>query len=253
MRAHPIILQASAVTSYAQRYLNGDHEAVWAELRAQGPIPPALAEDCSAVAAETMRRAARHVVRLADALTELGLGRPGSPLIPPSAADLPDLDALAGEIGGLPAAFEACLRHIGYVSFSGDCPALELSYESGDQYGVAGLLPDPLVLPDIAFLRDEWTLYLEQVEEDPELAEEGFWFEFAPDELHKANISGSTHDILLPSIAADPVIRGVGGRDGITLVEYLRMSISWGGMPGWSFGPDRAPAALTGLRAAIDF
>ena len=37
------------------------------------------------------------------------------------------------------------------------------------------------------------------------------------------------------------------------LVEYLRLSIAWGGMPGWSFQPDRAPAALAALRTRPDF
>lgn len=35
-------------------------------------------------------------------------------------------------------------------------------------------------------------------------------FDFAPDELHKANNSGSTHDIDLSEPVADPFIHGVG-------------------------------------------
>ena len=60
-------------------------------------------------------------------------------------------------------------------------------------------------------------------------------FAFAPDELHKANISGSTHDIELPDDTPDPVIRGVEYRPGITLVEYLRASMSHGGFAGAQF------------------
>jgi hypothetical protein len=105
----------------------------------------------------------------------------------------------------------------------------------------------------VAYLRYSWDEYREQVEGDPELAEDGFVFDFAPDELHKANISGATHDILLPQGIAGPVIHGVGGRPGITLVDYLRLSISWGGMPGWSFKTDQAPTVLSGLRAHPDF
>ena len=50
------------------------------------------------------------------------------------------------------------------------------------------------------------------------------------------------------------VLHGVDGRPGVTLVEYLRISIAWGGCPGWSFAPAaRVPAALEALRRAPDF
>jgi hypothetical protein len=200
-----------------------------------------------------MHRVVRHVIRLAEQLTDLDLVPSGTLLAPPTAADAAELDVLAGEIGTVPVALDACLRYVGGVWFAGDCPTLEESYLSADQYSVAPVLPDPLVLPDVTYLRYSWNEYREQAQEDPELANEGFVFDFAPDELHKANISGSTHDISLAHRVADPVIEGVGGRPGITLVDYLRLSISWGGMPGWSFKAEYAPAALAGLQAHPDF
>jgi hypothetical protein len=109
------------------------------------------------------------------------------------------------------------------------------------------------VLADVDHLRFCWDEYSENVEDDPSLAEEGFFFDFAPDELHKANFSGATHEVLVSVPVADPVVYGVRGRPEITLVEYLRTSIAWGGMPGWSFKPDHAPAALAGLRVQPDF
>ncbi|MCW2859555.1 MAG: hypothetical protein JWP48_1263 [Actinoallomurus sp.] len=243
------------MTSFAQRYAVGDYEGVWADMRRLGPIPEALLEDCAAVAAETMRRVRRHVDRLTAVLTELGLDQPsgweGFPA--PTAADHAELDELAAEIGPLPVALDACLRYVGGVLFAGDCPALNLRWTAGDQFHVAGLYPDPLVLPDVKTMRHMWNEHRYRVQEDPELAEEGFHYEFAPDHLHKANVSGATHDIFLPSEIADPVLHGVQGREDITLVEYLRLSIAWGGMPGWSFQPDRAPAALAALRTRPDF
>jgi len=242
-------------TSYTQRYMNGDHERVWQELRALGPIPPNLAEDCAAVAAETMRRAGRHIARLAEALTDLGLVPRGTLLTPPTPADLTDLDLLTTQIGALPAAVDACFRYVGGVDFTGDCPALQLGFEDASQYhDLEGWqLPDPLVLPDIAYLRDEWDMYTEAAEAEPELADEGFAFEFAPDDLTKSNISGASLTIALPSSVADPVLYTKDDGTETTLVEELRTSIAWGGMPGWSFGPAHAPAALAGLRVTPDF
>ncbi|MFI0966466.1 hypothetical protein ACH4S8_34500 [Streptomyces sp. NPDC021080] len=241
------------VTSYLQRYLAGDHQDVWVDLRALGPIPERLAEDCAAVAAETMRRVARHIERLTGELDTLGLAPAAKLRFPTSPEELADLDRLDAEIGGLPAALYACLRHVGGVSFTGDCPQLGLSYRNSDQYTDAPILPDPLVLPLVEELRWSWDEYQENVEDDPDAAEDGFVFDFAPDELHKANYSGATHDIALPSRLADPVLEGVGGREGVTLVEYLRLSITWGGMPGWSFTPEHTPPALEHLRARPDF
>jgi hypothetical protein len=242
------------VTSFFRRYASGEHEQVWSELRALGPVPAELREDVEAVAGETMRRVATHVRRLADALPSLGLvpSRPTAPLHRPATDDeLVDLSRLAEEIGGLPAALVACMREVGEVSFLGDCPALEVSYHRPTARRL-GMPPgagwaDPLLLPGADYLRFEWNQLRSW--NDPGR----FCFDFAPDELTKFNVSGSSHDIYLPELAADPLLHKVAGRPGVTLVEYLRMSISWGGFAGWSFAPTEAPAALAGLRVVPDF
>jgi hypothetical protein len=238
------------VISYYERYLRGDHAAVWADLRALGAIPDSLAEDAAAVADETMVRVAQHVARIAAALPELGwVGSDG--LVPahqPPTEDDDDLvDALLYKIGGLPLALEACLRRVGEVWFAGDCDALELTYHQqpaprGDPPGPQ--YPDPLCVSNAYSLSYEW-----QRSTDPN----ALTFAIAPDERLKANVSGRTHDIELPSTTADPVLLGVAGRPGITLVEYLRESVAWGGFPGFSFAPELAPAALITLQTTPDF
>jgi hypothetical protein len=67
-------------------------------------------------------------------------------------------------------------------------------------------------------------------------------FGFAPDEQHKAGISGGTHDIVLPHATADPQLLGVEYRDGVTLVKYLRACLANGGFGGAEFMP--APPRL---------
>ncbi len=153
----------------------------------------------------------------------------------------------------MPAAFHACLQRVGLVSLLGDCSAVDLSYHR--DVALDGMppgygYPDPLCLPNVQEIADEW---IERSYHDPDWRPDCFWYPFAPDELHKANISGQTHDLLLPDLVADPALRGVAGRPGITLVEYLRVSVAWGGFPGWEFCPDQAPASLAGLRSAPNF
>jgi hypothetical protein len=243
------------MVSFSARYLAGEHERVWADLRALGPVPAPLATDVAAVAAETMRRVAGHVARIAAALPEHGfVPADALPLhAPPTSADHTLVDQVADEVGGLPAAFHACLQMVGGVWLLGDCPALEVYYHHDmpvDPMPPGYGYPDPLCLPDVHFVAEEWA---ERREHDPGWRPDGFRFPFAPDELHKANISGQTHDLCLPDRVADPVIHRVAGRPGITLVNYLRVSIAWGGFPGWSFCPEQAPAALGKLRTKPDF
>lgn len=238
-----------AMSSLHQRYRNGEREAVWNEIRKLGPVPDPLRPEVDAVATETMRRVAVHVRRLAEALAELGMvsSALSGPLHqPPTTDELADLDLLEREIGALPSALRACLREVGTVWFAGDCPVLGLHYR-----GVMpdGVLPDPLCVLGAEFLRYDWDERRDELE-----PEEQFEFGFAPDECHKANYSGAQQFIELPQAVADPVLYGVGGRPGVTLVEYLRISIAWGGCPGWEFSPAvPVPAALEALRRTPDF
>ncbi|HZO51115.1 MAG TPA: hypothetical protein VFB63_00290 [Bryobacteraceae bacterium] len=82
-------------------------------------------------------------------------------------------------------------------------------------------LPDPIVMMPLEEL-------LNEIEG---CAEEGFPgpIAFAPDDLHKADISGDTWDMELPCAGADaPFGRWPG------FVPYLREVCAWGGFPGWS-------------------
>ncbi|GAA2362284.1 hypothetical protein [Dactylosporangium salmoneum] len=235
------------MTSYHRRFLAGDHVQVWSEIGAFTAVPDGVAEDVIAVSDETMRRVAVHVRRLAEALAELGLVPAGTLYRPPTDEELADLPRLDEEIGGLPAALSACLRNVGQVMFTGDCPVLGITYEEMEPDDAP--LPDPLVIPGASWLRQEWDDHRDSYG-DPG----PFDFMFSPDDMTKANISGLSYTIRLPSRAADPALIGLTWRTGpITLVEYLRTSIAWGGLPGWSTAPDDAPEELQRLQVTPDF
>ncbi|MER5782072.1 hypothetical protein ABT104_10170 [Streptomyces mobaraensis] len=248
------------MTSFFTRYARqGEHEQVWHELRGLGPVPGELREDVEAVATATMERVARHVVRLAEALPELGFvpATEGvAPHRPPTEGTPALVRAMEETVGVLPAALKASFLTVGDVSFLGDCPALGLHYHEGPlpRTGPPGAgYPDPLDVAGVEHLRYEWVAYTEEDEEADEAEDAEFLFSLAPDEYHKANISGGTHDVVLPDPRADPEVYGVIGRKGITLVEYLRTSIAWGGLPGWEFAPGPAPEALGRLAVRPDF
>ena len=93
-------------------------------------------------------------------------------------------------------------------------------------------MADPLVLPSASHMLED----LGHWDDDEWCQPKRPWrFELVPDELHEAKISGGTHDVLLPTINADPIIEGVSGRPEVTLVTYLRISLGFGGwVPVWS-------------------
>lgn len=240
--------------SFTARYRRGEHEAVWTELRLLGSVPAALSEDCADVAAETMRRVRRHVDRLGDAYRGLGLtGGAEGVAPPPDPSELAELDRLAAEIGGLPYALDACMRIVGSVHFIGDCEPLNLWYTDHERGQQCPVLPDPLTTPPVYLLAIYWEGYRDDHGDEPVAERPRFAFDFAPDDVHKANYSGSTQTVELPSLVADPPLSGISGRLDITLVDYLRLSIAWGGLPGWSRTDKHPPEALSALRVTPDF
>lgn len=95
----------------------------------------------------------------------------------------------------------------------------------------------PLVLPRAAGMADDWPSWLAG-----DLAGRGSnkgvelerLYLFAPDELAKAGISGGDHYLMLPALI-DPPLVGVEHRGGVTLVEYLRASLTHGGFAAAEF------------------
>lgn len=104
-------------------------------------------------------------------------------------------------------------------------------------------LPDPLVVQPYF---DEWEEAAEYAGEECSPTE----LSLAPDDLHKANISGGDpYGMKIPDPAADAIFTD---RNRLLFVDYLRLAFQWGGFPGWaghSKRPDRELRHLAeGLR-----
>src|SRR5205823_3654896 len=134
--------------------------------------------------------------------------------------------------GAVPLALRSCLAIVGEVWLCGSHPDWSPPTFASDDSAEYPLLADPLVLPPARWVLSE----LAEWDSDEWVQPKRPWrLGWAPDELHKAGISGSTHDLELPDACPDPVIYGVEGRPGVTLVEYLRTSCRWAGFPGFEF------------------
>lgn len=241
--------------TFLDRYLAGEHEQVWAELRALGADVrrEPVRSDARAVAGETMRRVRRNCERIVAKLEAsgavFGVYPDGSvpsyapgPLTPPSAATRTDAAALDERIGPLPLSLEAFWNEVGSVNFVG-------------MYRSAPDLLDPLVIdpPDGTLEElDNWEEdggWGNQGEDDPG-APPRFEGGLAPDYLHKDNISGGLpYAVALPEPAADFEL--LNERHGMEFIPYLRLAIlRWGGFPGLDGRDERwelIPTLIEGL------
>jgi hypothetical protein len=152
---------------------------------------------------------------------------------------------LENAVGPLPLALRALLRRVGEVWLCGSHPSWSPpAYAFGDlaDYPV---MADPLVLPSATWMLQELTEWDANEWCQPKRP----WrFALAPDEQLKADISGRTQDLLLPTTSADPVIENADWqRPGVTLVTYLRASLRFGGFAGFEFRPP-IPPLITDLQ-----
>ncbi|MFE3455894.1 hypothetical protein ACFXJ8_44070 [Nonomuraea sp. NPDC059194] len=257
------------MTSWASRYRSGDHVAVWNDLRAFGSagVPESLREDAEDVASETMRRVAANVDVLVDRLSSAGYAF-ASPETVRQAPTEDDFEAIAkaeAVIGPLPVALRACLEIVGAVDLCGDGGSMlpHVRYHAPPREP-RDLYPDPLVLHSGRMLWDMLSSTVGDVSlgcacTDPEEDElcgfhaNGFFFSIAPDGAAKANFSGGDHCIRLPNANPDPPLRGIPVSGSISLVEYLRRSLAWGGFPGYAIRPVHVPppALLERLRSQL--
>lgn len=239
---------------HLDRYLAGEHEQVWRDLVALGET--ALGDehvaDALAVAYETMHRVESNVRVLAERLRGLGyrfvfpgsgggffgLRKPSEhqPHAPPSKDVRRTLAALEEAAGGpIPLSLRAFFEVVGEVNLNGDHPSLAPKDSK--------FMPDQLMVcsADDALAMVE---SMDRDEDDPVL------IEFAPDALHKANISGgSPYSIAIPQAAADARVEDEPHE--VTFVEYLRIAIvGWGGFPGWE-QVGAAPPELDRLREGL--
>jgi len=208
------------------RYKAGEHEAVWAELRAGAQ------DDALAVAQETMARVARNADRLAVYLTNIGWRVPSGEMRSPKlGADERDVIARAEDISGveIPLALQVFWEVVGGIDFVWDykadldIPDIDVVQEFYDDL-------DPLYIDPAPAMENELDHWAYIKEDDPD--EYGrFVVPLAPDHYHKANISGGApYSVSLSENRVDPMFLYAPIEEPFT--DYLRRAFRWGGFPG---------------------
>jgi hypothetical protein len=234
LRAH-----AGGTLPLYDRYMAGEHAAVWSELMAAGSAVRSdpRAADALAVAYETMSRVDANVRTLVTRLAEIGFEfttpdgarrRSKDAHVAPDARAAKRIQRVEKSVGPLPLSIRAFYEVVGSVDLIGRHPSLAPRTGS--------VAPDPLVVIGL----DEAASELE--DEDGALI-------LAPDDLHKSNVSGGDpYEIAVPDSAADG--RVVNERHDLLLVDYLRLCFRFGGFPGYE-GQLEIPPEIDRLRSGL--
>ena len=153
---------------------------------------------------------------------------------PPDARTAKRVQRLEKEAGVLPLSVRAFCEVVGAVDLIGRHPILAPARGS--------VTPDPLVVAGI----DELLSEIGAWEDDDEV------LALAPDDLHKANVSGGDpYAIAVPDPKADGVL--LNERHELLFVDYLRLCCRFGGLPGYE-AQENPPAEIEGLRRdLLDF
>jgi hypothetical protein len=213
------------------RYLSGEHEYVWQEL-GTSVLPSALLGEAQLIAVETMRRVRRNLELLVPRLRSEGFAF-AHPLKPEGDDGWARYDAVRAQpsphtevllktvqqvAGPLPESVKAFYREVGAVNLNG---TLE---------GILAKADDPLMVSPLEHFQDECDEWLSRTPQ--ERASYPLPWEFAPDVLHKDDMSGGPpFRICLPAPGADGLVEedmwGV-----LPFVAYLRIALGWAGFPG---------------------
>lgn len=192
---------------------------------------------------------------------------------PPAKNVAADIEAFEKSIGGpLPLSLRAWCEIVGSVSLMGSHPVL--CFRETPSNGPMTMMMNPAMFAGAsgqAQLERMRAMGLNVVTEiptgkEPPLADPlvvegdpGTWegdceagetvpLPLAPDDLHKADISGDAYYMELPNGSADAPFLDWHKAN---FVDYLRIAFRWGGFPGWERYPDRPEKELAYLAEGL--
>ena len=238
-RLHALRAHAAGKLPLYDRYVAGEHAAVWSELMARGAAVRSepLAADALAVSYETMSRVDRNVRTVVVRLGEIGYEfttpdgsrrRMKDVHVPPDRRTASRIQRIEKASGPLPLSIRAFYQVVGSVDLIGRHSSLAPQS--------ATVAPDPIVV-----------IGVEEALSDVE-DEEGVLI-LAPDDLHKCNVSGGEpYEIGVPDAAADG--RVLNERHDLLFVDYLRLCFRFGGFPGYE-GRTDVPPEIDRLREGL--
>jgi len=224
---------------WLSRYLAGQREQVWHDLRQLGSTireEPDLFEEAQLVCDEMARRARQNVEVIIERLSTDDYKfhsnddeqTPVTPHVAPTATADEHADWFQEHFGAVPMTLCSWTRIVGDVWLVGTHP-LWTSSASGDPLVIeleGSRYPGDPSIRD--YFEDEWNDWREDCAQDASSAGV-FVLPVAPDRLHKENVSGgSPYGIVLPDGSADGLFAG---ETTTPFVSYLNQVFRHGGFP----------------------
>jgi hypothetical protein len=210
------------------RYRNGEHAAVWAELRRHRSISGAFRDEALEVAHETMLRVLHNAELLCGRLESAGWVALGGALrSAPRAGDVDIIRKIELITGAsLPPSLQAFWEVVGGIDLVWDYRREDHPPELGVSLKLSELDPLEISSPNVAEdLFEEWADLHDGV---PAEIAGPYKLDLAADYLTKADISGGApYGVELPFLGTDPPF--VMEEHRLPFVDYLRLSFRWGG------------------------
>ncbi len=205
------------------------------------------------VARSIMRQARTNVEMIVQRLHARGyvFADPQRIHLPPP-PDIADWPAYFTEKGiNIPVALIAWLYEVGTVDLRGTAPEWDFVGYHGLAEGET-LYTDPLVV-DLSreYIESEFEAWEYDRVESGADKDGPFQLAFAPDNIHKANISGGVPysiGTMLP--AADSLI--LNERHGFGFIAYIRHAFEWGAFPGFELMDNPPTDFITDMRRALE-
>jgi hypothetical protein len=210
-------------------------------------------QDALSTACKVMRHARRVIEIIIDRLKSRGYEfvEPKRVHIKPS----PDVADWAAEFEAegiyLPISFQAWLQEIGTINLMGT----DKSWRCCGYHGLENKevwYTDPLVVEvDKEYIYSEFENWRYQTSEEGFEEIGPFCIPFAPDDLHKANISGGApYEIHSDKPIVDPLV--LNERHGFSFFAYVRHACSWGGFPGFEIIDDAPIRFLAEMQEGLE-
>lgn len=264
------------MTDLFTRYRQGFYQEVYEELVAlqDKVFEPDLYDDALAVAREIMRRVRfnleqilipglmRRGYRFGDGAFDYPGSAPDATLLeiqraypifqPPTQASLQQINTLEQMVGPLPLTLKCWYEEVGAVNLIGSFHTISEPARSKKTYKPLykpGYGLDPLfIYPlEIVIAEQEEFAMAEQEGLLDEADESGtYLLALAPDSDFKYGYSGGgAYEIAVPCQTFDGFL--LGEEHELLFVNYLRLSLRWGGIPGLEKKQDLSPQELQGL------
>lgn len=212
-------------------------------------------QEAHRIAREIMRTARENVERIVEHLVRIDyrFSEPDRIHLPPTKMATEWFADYESKGVYFPVSLQAWILEVGSVNFMGSHPNWPhpgyLFQDSGA--GVEPWLTDPLVI-DVPedFIQQEYKDWQWRCDEDGSQQAGPFRIPIAPDDIHKANVSGGgPYEVPTELPAVDALV--LNERHCVSLVSYLRMAFDWGGFPGFELIDERPAEFIASLKRGL--